>query len=437
MVRNWLSRLTRCLTATSSITTQVTSLSLSTEMDTFEQSLNALDDGPEALLSVLHARDRVDLAGKAARPLPVEQVQRLIKLDGKLLDRGLRMQLDDLPLWRQTLQPAKGAWWWFLDQRLKQQYKSRNLLLMLITGVVMLITATVGADVVRRLWAGALDMVSVFGTLFTVGLAVSPLVERGYEFGSWALDRVLRIKPRRAQGMCATAVLALTTVLIFRVSLPLLARYRNNQGLASLQAGNLTVAQRRFQHAVNINPNLPVPYHNVADVYRSIGRPEEAKTWYWKAIERDRNFAPAFQGLGHLYNEEGEHEQAESILTAGLKQLSQHMDDQAVPVTRYRLLSHLGWAYFAQQKHGLALDALEEALDLEAQLEDLEKSSGAQYRQSLPHYYLAQLYDRLERPLDAYEQWEACLRLLEPGWQSQAWRATTLESLEALEAKTQ
>jgi hypothetical protein len=406
-------------------------------MDAYEQSLNALDDGPHNLLLVLHARDCVEVARKAARPLPVEQAQRLIELDGQLHDRGPRSQVEDLPLWRQTVQPTKAAWWWFLDQEIEQHYKRSNLPLILITSLLMLLTATVSASVVSRLWTGALDVASVFGTLLTLGLTVSPLVERGYDLGSWVLDRVLRIRPRRAQAMCATAALALTVVSIMRVSLPLLARYQNNRGFAALQAGNLAIAQRRFRHTVSINPNLVVPYHNVADVYQSISRPEEAKTWYRKAIERDLGFAPAYQGLGHLHNQAREHEQAESILIAGLQQLGQDMDDQAAAVTRYRLLSDLGWAYFAQDKHRLALDALEEAVGLEAELADLERVSGAKYRHALAHYYLAQVYEHLDRSADAYREWEICLRLLEPGWESQAWRLTAIQHLENLEAKKQ
>jgi tetratricopeptide (TPR) repeat protein len=104
-------------------------------------------------------------------------------------------------------------------------------------------------------------------------------------------------------------------------------------------------------------------------------------------------------------------------------------------VTRYRLLSELGWAYFAQARYELAQAALEEAVDLEAQLERWEKVEGAQYRQALPHYYLAQIYERSGQPAEAYEQWEGCLRLLRPGWESEAWRAMAVERLEELEAE--
>ena len=106
-------------------------------------------------------------------------------------------------------------------------------------------------------------------------------------------------------------------------------------------------------------------------------------------------------------------------------------------VARYELLADLGWSYFAQEQHGLAQKALEEAIDLEAQLERFEDEGGARYRLALPHYYLAQIYEQLDRPADAYRQWEDCLRLLERGLAHQEWHTTTLERIEKLEEKVQ
>jgi tetratricopeptide (TPR) repeat protein len=220
-----------------------------------------------------------------------------------------------------------------------------------------------------------------------------------------------------------------------------LAIIYNNQGFSELQNGNLTIAQRKFQRAVALNPDLVVPYHNVAEVYQQINRLEEAKNWYQKAIERDLDFAPPYRGLGHLYNLQGEHEEAKAILLAGLSHFETQVKDgygeKAYQVTHYKLLSELGWAYFALDQVDLAQAALEQAIDLEAQIERLEEVEGTQYRQALPHYYLAQIYERLDRPDEAYEQWETCLRLLEPGWGSEAKRTVVLSHIEALEAEQQ
>lgn len=432
MIRTWLVRLFSPLTTE----TAPAPPSLSKELEEYAQALGALGDGPRGLLPVLQARDRVEATRKEAQPLPTDQARHLIALDERLRERGSRLRMKELPAWRRTLRPPSAAWWWFLDQAVEEREKKRDLPWALLTGLLVLLTTTLTTEVLKRFWAGAPDIVSVFGTLLTLTLTASPLVKRGQELARWALDRVPRVTPRiRGEAMTGMAALAFLIVLTGRLLLPQLAVIYNNQGFAALQSGQLTTAQRKFRRAVALNPDLVVPYHNVAEVYQRINRPAEAQTWYQRAIERDLDFAPAYQGLGHLHNESEEHKQAERILLAGLQKIGDHLDEKTALVTRYRLLSELGWAYFAQARYELAQAALEEAVDLEAQLERWEEVEGAQYRQALPHYYLAQIYERSGQPAEAYEQWEGCLRLLRPGWESEAWRAMAVERLEELEAE--
>jgi tetratricopeptide (TPR) repeat protein len=236
--------------------------------------------------------------------------------------------------------------------------------------------------------------------------------------------------------------LAFAAVLASRLLLPQLAFIYNNQGFAALGAGDLTEARQKFQRAVALDPDLEVPYHNLADIYHRIGRPDEAETWYQKAIERDLNYALAYRGLGHLYNTRGEHEQAETVLLAGLFYLDETAGreperEKEETVARYALLSDLGWAYFAQGRYTRAQEALEAAVALEDQLRSFEEEKGVQYRLPLPHYYLAQVYEQLERPRDAYREWEDCLRLLRPGWEYKEWRAMVVEHIEELEKELQ
>jgi tetratricopeptide (TPR) repeat protein len=346
--------------------------------------------------------------------------------------------LESLPGWRQTFHPPDTHWWWFLDQKAEEREQRNDLPWVLLTGTLLLLTATLTAEILRRLWDGAPDFVSILGTLLTLTLTASPLVKRGPELAQWFFERISWLKPRfRAEAMASMAALAFVAVLAVRLLLPQLAIVYNNQGFAALQAGNLTKAQQKFQRAVALNPDIVVPYYNLADVYQRINRPDEAQAWYQKAIERDLDFAPAYRGLGHLHNTQGEFEQAESVLLAGLTYLGDEAEEKEDVVARYELLADLGWSYFAQEQHQLAQKALEEAIDLEAQLERFEDEEGAQYRLALPHYYLAQIYEQLEQTTEAYQQWEDCLRLLERGWAHQEWRATALERIETLKEKVQ
>jgi tetratricopeptide (TPR) repeat protein len=410
-------------------------------LERYQQALDALTDDPQTLLPALLARDRVEAAQQKAQPPPGEQIQQIVILDGRLRQQAAKRSLADLPGWRQTLRPSNAAWWWFLDQEAEERDDKNDLPWVLVTGTLLTLIAPLAIEIVKRLWDGAPDSTSIFGTLLTLLVTGSPLFKRGQEVGQWALKRIPGLKPHfRAEAMAGMAALAFVALLVGQVwLLPGLAIRYNNQGFAAMQVGNLAQAQQKFQRAAALNPDLEVPYYNLADVYQRINRPDEAQAWYQKAIERDLNFALAYRGLGHLYNTQGMHEKAEGVLLTGLSQLDaaaaggDRSGRKEALVARYELLADLGWAYFAQERYERAQEALEAAVALEEQLKPFEERDEAQYRLPLPHYYLAQIYEQLGRPADAYQQWEDCLRLLGRDWAYQEWRATARERLDALE----
>ena len=440
MLRNWLIHLLRWLTdrgKPSPPPSQPSTPALPpplAALENYQQVLEALGGDPKRLLPILLARDQVGAVRKQVSALSVEQTRRLIALDERLCRQVARMSLDNLSTWRQTLRPPESAWWWFLDRKAEE----RDLPWVLLTGTLLLLTTTLTIEILKRLWDSAPDFVSIFGTLLTLILTASPLVKRGQDLAQWFFKRISWPKLRfRAEAMAGMATLAFIAVLAVRLLLPQFARVYNNLGFDALQLGDLTSARHRFQRTVALDPDLVVPYYNLAEVYRRINRPDEAQVWYEKAIEHDLDFAPVYRGLGHLHNEQGEHEKAEEIILAGLEHLSGGLGEKEELVIRYELLSDLGWAYFAQEQHDLAQDALEEAIGLEESLKSFEDKEGAQYRLALPHYYLAQIYEREDRPAEAYQQWEDCLRLLERSWAAQEWRTIVLKRLELLEEEIQ
>jgi tetratricopeptide (TPR) repeat protein len=407
---------------------------LGVALEDYRQTLDALGDNSQTLLSVLLTRDRVKVALGQTRPLPVDSARQLVGLDGQLRQRVAEPALESLPGWRQTFHPPDTHWWWFLDQKAEEREQRNDLPWVLLTGTLLLLTATLTAEILRRLWDGAPDFVSIFGTLLTLTLTASPLVKRGPELAQWFFERISWLKPRfRAEAMASMAALAFVAVLAVRLLLPQLAIVYNNQGFAALQAGNLTRAQQKFQRAVALDPEQAVSYYNLAEVYQDIARPDDAQTWYQKSIEHNLNFAPAYRGLGHLHNAQGEHQQAEEVLLVGLSHVGAGMEEKETEVARYELLSELGWALFAQEDYARAQRALEEAIALEDKLRAFEDEDNTQHRLALPHYYLAQIYEQQERAADALQQWEDCLRLVEHDWASQGWHATAQEHIEILE----
>ncbi|MCD4669789.1 MAG: hypothetical protein K8S14_05035, partial [Actinomycetia bacterium] len=134
-------------------------------MERYVQALDALGDDPETLLPVMQARDRVEAVRKTARPLSTAQARRLIALDERLRERGAHLWSKDLPVWRQTLCPPAAAWWWLLDQQVAEREKEQDLPWILLTGLLVLLTTTLTVEILKRLWDGAPDSVSIFGTL--------------------------------------------------------------------------------------------------------------------------------------------------------------------------------------------------------------------------------------------------------------------------------
>jgi len=421
MGRNWFFRLFGRASGATSWPSQA-SLPLDAALDAYRQALETLNGEPPTWLSVLLARDRVEAARQKSPESSPETVRQLLDLDAQLLQRVTDLPEDTLTSWRRTLRPPESHWWWYPEREREQS----DLPWILLAGTLTTLTLPLAVEIIRRLWDGAPDTVSVLGTLLTLLLTGSPFTQRGREFTRWLLRRIPLLVPHlRAQAMAAMALLAFLLMLVGRLLvLPPLATAYNESGLAALQAGDLTAAQRRFRRAVALNPDFAVGYYHVANVYEEIGQPEEAIAWYRRALARDLNLAPAYSNLGRLHLLQDNARQAVRVLRAGLRRATGEME--ADRLTRYRLLSYLGWAYVALEQPVPARRVLEEAVALEETLD-------ADLRSAVPHYYLALTYETLAEPEAALRQWEDCLRYLDPESPDQiGWEETIHAHLETL-----
>lgn len=407
---------------------------LETAIKQYEKALDDFKKNGHSLLDVLIARDQIQSVLRLNKPYGPDQLQRLIKLDGRLREQIADKPLQDLANLRQTLCPSDKAWWWFLDQKAEKLEKGKELPWVLLAGTFLLFTVTLSTEIVRRFWDGAPDLYSIFGTLIILLLTSSPLFKRGQELAKWSLQHIPFLKPRlRAHAMAGMSWIAFTMVLIVWLLLPKLAIWYNNRGIDALLVRDnmadqrLRIAQLYFSRAIAINPEQIVAYQNQADVYRCIGFLDEALNWYRKAIERDLNFGPGYYRCSQIYNEQGKFKLAEKVALGGLQEVQYTREEKAIAmVTRYALLSNLGWAYFGQQKYELAQRVLEEAVRLENELKKLSEG----FRWAIPHYYLAKIYEQQNRSEDAKEQWGEALRFLkEDKWADHEWLAVVKTKL--------
>jgi tetratricopeptide (TPR) repeat protein len=382
----------------------------------YEQSLRDLDDDAEKQLAVLLARDLVDNAIRQAQPVSVSAIQNLGDLDDQLKSKIITFPAESLTTWRDITQPSERAWWWWGDKKSAERVEKNNLPWEILTGTFLVLTTPLLLDILKRLWDGAPDIVSVYGTLLTLLLTASPLVKQGRQAATAISKFVFRITPKRQSRF-----MAFTALIIFLVMLVLqqwvlpypLATYYNNQGAVARNQGNLQQAKNSFQRAAALNPDRVVPYYNLAEAYQQIGLSKQAQEWYEKAIQGDVNFAPAYRGLGQANNENGDFAAAERVLMAGLQATFTSSDEVTVNVTKYELLANLGWSYFGQEKLDLAKAICLEALALEPELKTLGDTQGAEYRLALPHFILAQIYEQASDVPNARQQWEDGLRFLD------------------------
>jgi tetratricopeptide (TPR) repeat protein len=215
-----------------------------------------------------------------------------------------------------------------------------------------------------------------------------------------------------------------------------MAEAYNNSGVRELAQGNLAAARQSFLRASALNADRVVPYYNIGRAYEEAGSLNEAGEWYQRAIEEDANFAPAYRGLGQVYNEQSQYAAAEEVLIAGLAMSMDEVEEVTARITRYELLANLGWSYFAQGKTELAQQVLISALKMEAELKQIGEARDAEYRRALPHFYLAQIYEEAGDLPNAILQWEECLRFLDANdWRQQERHFIAQKHLQALTEK--
>ncbi len=402
-------------------------LPLAPALSRYQHALERLNDTPDALLAVLLARDDVAAALAQNAAPSVEQARQIADLDQQLQEYA-RQHTPDLADWRASLTPLETAWWWLLDEQTAEQDDAaehqRDLPWIIVASVLVALTIPLALDIIRRLWESAPDTVSLMGTLLTVLLTGSPLTRRGQELATWLLTR-LRLRPTiHAEVLAGAAALAFVVVLLGRVvGVPTLAIIYNDQGVAALEAGNITEARQAFQRSTALNPDPVVPYLNLGDAYAAIGLRDEATSWYQQALERDANFRPTYARLGHQYNQQGDHAAAQRVLLAGLELAPVADNEDLLVLTEYDLLSNLGWAYFAQEEYTQAREVLEAAIAL-----------APPERGALPHYYLARVYEALDEPEQARDQWLETLRYVDgEDWQDKAWHQEATQRIQELE----
>lgn len=98
----------------------------------------------------------------------------------------------------------------------------------------------------------------------------------------------------------------------------------NEIGIKALQEGEFEKAIEAFMKAAEKEPENPVGYTNLGNVFASAGDIERAERFFQKAISLDENAGSALYGLGNLYYTNERFEEAavvyEKSIRTGLKE---------------------------------------------------------------------------------------------------------------------
>jgi tetratricopeptide (TPR) repeat protein len=428
MFTNWLQQLVPKKGNLPPVTLPPPPPNISAILPAYEQALHALNGRePETLFATLLVRDQLEAVRQRDTAPAVPVMQQLIGLDEQLRQQVTAVFLPSFAQWRRSVRPPQAHWWWYLDEAAAEKEQEKDFLWHLLAVTFFILTVPLATDIIRRLWAHAPDNVAIVSTLLTLLITASPFTKNGRELIQWLLWRVSFLPTHRhATTMATTAFVALLFVSgLYFIYLPRLAIFYNDQGVIAIQQGQLNVARQNLQRAIAINNDLAPSYYNLAAAYEKAGWYEEAINRYQQALDYDLQFAPAYNNIGRLYLQQGQPTRAQEILIVGLTVLdSTPPSQQETLVTRYRLLTHLGQAYYEQGEYDLAALTLEEVIALEK-----DGVLDVRFFAARPHYYLARSYEALERPsADIISQWEMALNYLDTE-DPISWRMTITQQL--------
>lgn len=127
-----------------------------------------------------------------------------------------------------------------------------------------------------------------------------------------------------------------------------------NLALWLRKTGDLIAAETAFQRALELAPTSVPAWLGLGDLYRDSGRPRDAKAAYDEALRSAPNRAEALQRRGRLLSESlGEHDAALRDLDAAL---AAGLDDYALRLDRGAVLGRLGRTSDAVREFTVAIE---------------------------------------------------------------------------------
>lgn len=375
---------------------------LDAALNRYEMALAVLQNAngkpsDKVILDVLIARDALQLAFSEIIGTSQEKLLTVIQLDSRLKKQAQSItQAVELADWRASFNPPEAAWWWFLDA-LSPPFSSFDWLWNALTVTSLTASLSLVVDISSRFLTSAPGFLGSLGvispsvlTLLTVGGVLTEAGRIGIEK---ALSR-LGIKQYLWQEVkFGLSLLLFLSLVGFRVSLPRISTYFNQQGVKNYETGEWSSALSDYERSLSLYPDNEKAHYNLGRLYEDLQDLDKARTQYRLAAQN--NFDAAYNDLARLYIQDKKFSEAVFLLLKGLDRV------KTDNVLKYVLLKNLGWARLGQKRYAEAENHLREAIALD------QTSAAA-------HCLLAQVLEGKRALKSARQEWEICLRYANP-----------------------
>jgi tetratricopeptide (TPR) repeat protein len=137
-----------------------------------------------------------------------------------------------------------------------------------------------------------------------------------------------------------------------------------NLGYYYLKANVLSQAEEEFRKAIEIDKNYAPAYNNLGLIYKELGNNDKALQYYLKTLEIDKNYIHTQFNLGNLYQDIGEYEKAILYYKNALKLDKNYFGANV----------NLGNVYLKLGDYDKAVEYYKKALEIEPENTDVKEN---------------------------------------------------------------
>ncbi len=301
---------------------QYSELDLEQLMTDYAEALKSLHSESKLsslqVLKILRSRDRIQTAVANSPQLEDDYLAKLVDLDLKLKQHSnFICEADHFEQLRQSLEPAKSAWWWYFEPATETPKPSRSKPLSArfdwlwnVGTVTCLVIAT--SFITQTAKAFSTEGFDFLGTLTTIGqgaglafIAGGALTDKGKQAVSQVLSSVKVPPSLHAEATFGASLMLLGAAYGFNQNLQLVGNWYFDQAQQHEKQGEWSQAFKSYQRALNFAPDDYKTQIAVGFLYERLGNFDQAIEAYKKGT--------AF-GIPEFLNA-----QARTMLMAGLQ----------------------------------------------------------------------------------------------------------------------